>query len=60
MTRICAIGDSHIAALMLGWKQIECEYPGTQFTFFGAPDTEMGNLSVSLGSLVPTVATTFS
>jgi len=57
MTKICVIGDSHIAAFMLGWRQIECEYPGTRFTFFGAPDPEMRNLTVSFGSLVLTTAT---
>jgi hypothetical protein len=54
MTRICAIGDSHIAALMLGWKQIEGEYPDTRFTFFGAPRYQMKDLTVSHGALVPT------
>jgi hypothetical protein len=54
MTRICVIGNSHIAALMLGWKQMECDYPSTRFTFFGAPKLQMQYLTVSLGSLVPT------
>jgi len=56
MTRICVIGNSHIAALMLGWKQMECDYPSTRFTFFGAPGTQMRNLKISPGSLVPTTA----
>jgi hypothetical protein len=51
--KICIIGNSHIAAIALGWKQIESEYPGIQITFFGAPGTKLKELIVSQGSLVP-------
>lgn len=53
---ICVIGNSHIAAIMLGWKQIEAEHPGITFTFFGAPGTLMEELRAEGRRLVPKTA----
>lgn len=50
---ICVIGNSHLAAVMLGWKQIQSKHPGVEFTFFGAPGSHMQRLRVSERSLIP-------
>lgn len=34
--RLCLIGNSHLAALALGWRQIAPRYPDIAITFFGA------------------------
>ena len=53
MTRICAIGNSHLAALMLGWQGIAKEYPGVEISFFAARGDLLGDLAVHKGRLVP-------
>jgi hypothetical protein len=54
MTTICAIGDSHLAALKLGWETIKADHPGIRLVFFGAPGMNLKDLAVSEASLVPT------
>lgn len=34
MTRICVLGDSHIAALKLGWDKIASQHPNFELVFF--------------------------
>ncbi|MCC6918876.1 MAG: hypothetical protein IT548_06705 [Alphaproteobacteria bacterium] len=56
--RICALGNSHIAAAKLGWDEIAAEFPDYAFDFFGfAPGTsvDFGNhVKVENGALVAT------
>lgn len=54
MMTICAIGDSHLAALKLGWEMIKADHPGIRLVFFGAPGMNLKSLAVSEASLVPT------
>lgn len=35
--RLCLIGNSHLAAIKLGWSDIGASYPEYEPTFFGAP-----------------------
>ncbi len=35
--RICAMGNSHLAAAKLGWDRIKDDYPDYRFDFFGFP-----------------------
>jgi hypothetical protein len=53
MKRVCVIGNSHIAALKLGWDIIKDEYPQIDLTFFGSPRKNLGDLRVENGALVP-------
>lgn len=53
MTRICAIGNSHLAALMLGWKAIADEFPDVEISFFAAGRSLLRDLAVSQGKLIP-------
>ncbi|HEY1962759.1 MAG TPA: hypothetical protein VGG69_10095 [Rhizomicrobium sp.] len=41
MTRICFIGNSHLAAVKLGWDATSNEYPHLTASFFGAPAAGM-------------------
>jgi len=52
MMSVCLIGDSHIGALLLGWRTIRDEFPEVQITPFGAPRDLVGELNVSDGRLV--------
>ncbi|HEY0293123.1 MAG TPA: hypothetical protein VGC51_12465 [Hansschlegelia sp.] len=54
MKRICLIGDSHIAALRLGWQRIRARYPHVEIDFFGGAGSKMKKLrSDKRGALVP-------
>lgn len=52
--KICVIGNSHVAALKLGWKRIRSDWTGVAMHFFAAPATEMNALSANSPSLEPT------
>lgn len=52
MMRICAIGDSHLAALKAGWMSIENEFPNVELDFFGAPGLHITDIVVSEGRLL--------
>jgi hypothetical protein len=56
MTRICAIGNSHLAALKLGWDSIAHEFNGVKLIFVGAGGDLVGDLKVEDGCLVPSTA----
>jgi hypothetical protein len=53
MSRICMIGDSHLAALKLAWSTLSAEFPDLTLDFFAAPGKTMDGLSVADGQLVP-------
>lgn len=44
--RLCLIGNSHLAALALGWRQIAPRYPDIAITFFGAKASFLDGLRV--------------
>lgn len=54
MRRICVIGDSHVAALKLGWEALRAELSGLQLDFYAAPKPHMGGFAVEDGKLVAT------
>lgn len=58
MTRLCVIGNSHVAALKLGWDRIGAGalpgWSGTSATFFGAPSDGMRHVQLEDGCIVPT------
>lgn len=47
LIRVCVIGDSHLAALKLGWDAIRDDFPDVELYFFGAPADHMENLVVA-------------
>lgn len=51
MTKICVIGNSHLAALKLGWDQIKADHPQVDITFIGAPGNHMEDLRVRDGKV---------
>jgi len=58
--RLCVIGNSHIAALKLGWDALVAEaapdWAEIAPTFFGAPSDGMRHVTLEDGALVPTRA----
>lgn len=50
---VCLIGNSHLAALALGWRQVADRYPGVSMTFFGSPAGTLRGLRAEDGRLVP-------
>jgi hypothetical protein len=54
--RLCIIGNSHIAAIKLGWEQVVSESPADWQdiapVFFGAPQDSLRHLRLEAGSLV--------
>jgi hypothetical protein len=56
--RLCVIGNSHVAALKLGWDRLIAEgIPGWDDVtpvFFGAPSDGMRHVALQDGALVPT------
>jgi hypothetical protein len=53
MTRVCFVGNSHLAAVKLGWKAVRSGYPGIDAHFFGAPTRQFASIAVEDGLLVP-------
>jgi hypothetical protein len=54
MKRLCVIGNSHVAALKLGWERLRASYPGMSLTFFGTAGRDAcKNLRLVEGALVP-------
>jgi hypothetical protein len=51
--RTCIMGDSHVAALKLGWPLIESEFAGAEPTFFVGTNVEWRSVSASDGKLTP-------
>ena len=51
--KICMIGNSHIGALKLGWKQIRHSHRH-EVSFLGVPGVQIRNLAIEQGTVVPT------
>lgn len=51
--KIAILGDSHVAALRLGWEQIADEYPEVDVSFFAQRRDGLKDLEVQPGRLVP-------
>lgn len=54
MQRICVIGDSHAAALKLGWETIRAGLPDIELDFYAAPKPHMAAFAAEDGKLVAT------
>ena len=54
--KICLIGNSHLAALKMGWPEIAQDLPDVQPAFFGARGAMMARLRVRGDRLVAKTA----
>lgn len=54
MHKICVIGDSHVAALRLGWPKIKSEFPDIAFTWFAASHLLYDGLEIANEKLLAT------
>jgi hypothetical protein len=52
VTRICFIGNSHIATAKFGWDAVEPEFPQVRVTFFGARAAYFADTAIEGGRLV--------
>src|ERR1700726_4363476 len=52
--RVCVIGNSHVAALKLGWTQVRTTYPKVEITFFAHAGLFINYLKLEDSCLVPT------
>ncbi len=52
MTRVCFIGNSHLAAIKQGWDAVRLEHPGIDAVFFGATARQFQNVAIEDGRLV--------
>lgn len=50
--RICIVGNSHVAALRRGWKQIETQYPETTVDVYGAPGGAVTEIRAADGKII--------
>ncbi|HWA90308.1 MAG TPA: hypothetical protein VG889_09755 [Rhizomicrobium sp.] len=53
MTRVCFIGDSHTAAMRLGWETVAQDFPKIKIAFYAAHRVRWVDLAVEDGRLVP-------
>jgi hypothetical protein len=53
---ICIIGDSHLAALKLGWDEMRPQYPYFALDMFGSPKDRLWNTEFISGKIIPTNA----
>src|SRR5580698_7328536 len=44
MKRIALLGDSHSAALKVGWDRLRNRFTGFELTFFAAPESDWNSL----------------
>jgi hypothetical protein len=52
--RLCLIGDSHLAAVSIGWNTLAAaEYPNVEAVFLASPGKSMRHIKVQDGALVP-------
>ena len=58
--RICFIGNSHLAALKLGWMEIQHEFPEISIAFFGARGIGWNSFQVTGNRLTVTGETALS
>ncbi|MEL7000180.1 MAG: hypothetical protein AAFP68_18135 [Pseudomonadota bacterium] len=52
-TRVCVLGNSHLASMKSGWDQVSDHVDGYELTFFGAPKAMMDDLVLEGRFLVP-------
>jgi hypothetical protein len=52
--RGCVLGNSHIAALRIGWDQIGGDFPDVKLDFYGSPRERLRHTTVENGKLVAT------
>lgn len=52
-TRLCVLGNSHLASMKTGWDLLRDQHPELDLTFFGAPKAMMEDLSLEGNALVP-------
>lgn len=52
MTRVCFIGDSHLATLKFGLQLVARDFPNIEATFFASHGKSMRSLSLSNGALI--------
>jgi hypothetical protein len=52
--RIYFVGNSHLAAIKLGWDVAGAQYPSVQPVFYGASKRQMDSVTFEAGALVPT------
>jgi hypothetical protein len=53
MKRVCVLGNSHLAAVKLGWNQRAAAHPDLHCDFFGAPKNGMAEVAFEDGLIVP-------
>lgn len=53
MMKLCVLGNSHVAALKLGWDKIRESYPQVSIRFFAAPGSRLQHLNVDGSRLIP-------
>jgi len=51
--RVCILGNSHAAALKLGWDDLRATYPHAELVFFASQAMSMSGLTVDGQDLVP-------
>ncbi len=55
--RVCIIGNSHVAALKLGWDALAPDHPDVEIVFFAQRGNHMSDLRVDGDVLIPTTPT---
>jgi hypothetical protein len=53
VSRICVLGNSHAAAIALGWKAVQDRYPNNSLTFFAVSNDGLAGLKPDGSALVP-------
>lgn len=51
--KICIIGNSHIAALKLGWDHVSKDYHGVDIRFYGSGGQSLKNIRLEERLIVP-------
>jgi hypothetical protein len=52
--RVCLVGNSHLAAIKLGWDAVKLDYRDIACNFFGAPRNALRGLALDGDVLIPT------
>ncbi len=52
MKRICVLGNSHLAAVKLGWDQRPAAHDAARMDFFGTPGDGLADVAIEAGRLV--------
>lgn len=54
--RLCFIGNSHLAAMKLGWDDVKQDYPSIEIEFFGSQAESLVNTRLNGAAIEPTDA----